>query len=342
MLSWWLNLAGLLLATAAACLMYFFPPSTRRYSADGGALGEWESDQGEAGRRAFKRQDRMTGFGVTVLGGGFALQALAAIIGRYLKPISTTSSPIATGVDTSIWAHWLQTLTTNADFWNAFWAAVFGAATGAILAFRLERNRREKERIRHELGQCHTLVYSLIHMLTVLEDFREQLFMKKAEELHRLPKWHEIGGLEGAPERGPGFAVKDYVFLLDRPDGGDKASELLNNIYIAAGNFDAILGRINLRTRLWHEFLVHRAARAFARGEDALPGIAQFGATSRRIQELTVWIADDISESITAFRGLFSQVYAVFRARYPKESFIYPQPVRPTVDPSGPLVDQSP
>ncbi len=268
------------------------------------------------------------------LGIGFALQALAAIVGLHFETTGVAPALATAPLNdpASAWG-WialrqlLGELSANHEFWNGFWAAVFGAAFGAFLAFTLERNRRNRERIRDELGQCHTLVYMLTHMLSMLEDFQEQLFTTKAKELGRPPKWSEIGGLEGAPERVPSFALGEYVFLLDKPGSEDKGPELLNDIYLTVSNMEMVLGHINLRTRLWHEYLVGRAACAFQRGEEAVVNAGQYGATAKRIEELTLWLAEDLPEAIVKFRSLFPRLYDVLKARYPKESFLYPASV---------------
>jgi hypothetical protein len=47
---------------------------------------------------------------------------------------------------------WVVRLPTYADFWHAFWAAVFGALTGAAAAFELERRREVNGVGRNMLG----------------------------------------------------------------------------------------------------------------------------------------------------------------------------------------------
>ena len=223
-------------------------------------------------------------------------------------------------------ADWLSALAHNAAFWNAFWPAIFGAAAGAIIAFRLEQHRRDEERISRELGQCHTLGYTLIHMLSMAEDFREQLFTRFATKYGRLPNWDEIHGLEGAPERGPGFAIKDYAFLLDGRDHSSPAPQLLNKTLIAARNFDAMLDRLTARTRLWHQYDEQRQSKTFSRGEEALQHMSRLAPLSTRIQELTTFLTADISESIADLGALLPMLSSVMRMRYPKRQFIVATP----------------
>ncbi len=236
---------------------------------------------------------------------------------------------------------WLLTLLSKGDFWSALFASVFGAAAGAWLAFTLERHRRRQERIERELGQCHTLVYMLTHLVSMLEDFCEQLFWERKAKLGRPPKWHEIGGLDGAPQHSSGFVIRDYVFLLDRPHDGDKAPELLNDLYLAVTKFDAILLLINSRTALWHEFKDQEAASMFRRGTEGATAFAQTGAIAKRVHEHSVWLAEDLPEVIAKFHKVFSALYAVLRQRYPNERFLVPTPVTPTPIHEGALFDPS-
>jgi hypothetical protein len=69
-------------------------------------------------------------------------------------------SAVACSYSSAMWhaiSNWLFRLPAYADFWNAFWAAVFGALAGAAAAFELERRRRRAQRIREEIGKCYTL-----------------------------------------------------------------------------------------------------------------------------------------------------------------------------------------
>jgi hypothetical protein len=236
---------------------------------------------------------------------------------------------------------WLLALASKGDFWSALFASVFGAAAGAWLAFTLERHRRQQERIERELGQCHALVYMLTHMVSMLEDFCEQLFLVQKAKLGRPPKWHEIAGLDGAPQHSSGFVIRDYVFLLDLPHDGDKAPELLDDIYYAVTKFEAILLLINSRTVLWHDFKDQQAAGLFQRGTEGTTALAQTGAIAKRVREHTVWLAEDLPEVIAKFHSLFPALYAVLRLRYPKESFLVPTPAVPRPKHDGPLIDQS-
>ena len=106
----------------------------------------------------------------------------------------------------AIW-QWLIGLPNYAEFWNPFWAAVFGAIAGAAAAFELERRRRRAERIRNEVGKCYTLHFYVMHMASVLGDFQEHLFGKKGDP----PRpWDKIGSLDGAPERGLDVSVRPW------------------------------------------------------------------------------------------------------------------------------------
>lgn len=221
-------------------------------------------------------------------------------------------------MDHVVWK-WLVGLPTYADFWNAFWAAMFGAVAGAVLAFALERRRRESERRREEIGKCYTLHFFVMHMASVLGDFQEHLFGKEGE----APRsWEKIGSLEGAPERGPDFETEKYAFLLDGSGADLTALTLLNKVYLARVNFNSTLERLHIRNRLWGQLLERRAGATFARGETAIDRMGQYQAVEVRIAELTEWLRIDFHDTIEELEAIQPLLHQVFQARYPKERFI--------------------
>lgn len=218
----------------------------------------------------------------------------------------------------AVW-HWLISLPGVTDFWNAFWAAVFGALAGAAAAFALERRRRDAERLRYELGQCHVLLFIVIRMASTLRDFQEQLF-EPIDGRQRV--WHEIGALSGAPLHGPEFAFQDYAFLLDGSETTSDAPGLLNKVYVATINFQANVDRLRERNELWHQLQQVRFGSAFVRGEEAAEAMGQSAGLQRRIHELTEWLREDVPEGIAELDALQPILQSVIRARFPRKDFI--------------------
>jgi hypothetical protein len=209
---------------------------------------------------------------------------------------------------------WLIGLPTYADFWNAFWASVFGATAGAFAAFTLERRRRKAERVRDEIGKCYTLHFFVMHMASVLLDFQGHLFGGEGN----APR----GSLEGAPQRGADFETKDYAFLLDGTSKNPEALALLNKIYLATVNFNSTLARLHTRNRLWGELLERRPGATFATGQTAIDRIGQYQAIEARVTELTEWLRFDFHETIEELEAIQPMLQRVFTARYPKVPFI--------------------
>jgi hypothetical protein len=194
----------------------------------------------------------------------------------------------------AIWK-WLVGIPTYADFWNAFWAAMFGAVAGAFIAFELERRRRRAERRDDEIGKLYTLHFFVMHMASVLLDFEEHLFGKPGEPVRT---WDKIGSLEGAPEGGSDFETQDYAFLLNGAEKDTTALSLLNKVYLARVNFNSTLTRLHIRNRLWNDLLERRVGATFARGETAIDRQGQQQAVAARIDELTGWLRKDFTETI--------------------------------------------
>jgi hypothetical protein len=213
---------------------------------------------------------------------------------------------------------WFVGLPTYADFWNPFFAAVFGAVAGAAAAFELERRRRKAERTREEIGKCYTLHFFVMHMASILLDFQEHL----GKEGDPPRGWDKIGSLEGAPERGPDFETKDYAFLLDGGSKNPEALTLLSKIYHATVNFNSTLARLHTRNRLWGDFLERRAAATFVTGQTGIDRISECGAVAARVEELTGWLRADFRETIEDLEAIQPMLRQVFSARYPKVEFI--------------------
>jgi hypothetical protein len=219
-------------------------------------------------------------------------------------------------------ADWWKTFWDHTEYWNAFWPAVWGALIGAIVATSLERCYRTRERTTGEVGECNKLLFILGRMLWALEDINDSLFVNQRKRLGREPAWNEIGAMEGAPAEGPEFIIGEYAFLLEDDDPSSLAPQMLARAYTAEANFGAILSRLNQRSQLWHEYNETRAVGAFGTGEAAMPGIAASGVLSARVKELTIWLAEDIPESIESFRKLLPELRAMLTKRYPKRHFI--------------------
>lgn len=214
---------------------------------------------------------------------------------------------------------WLVGLPTYTDFWNAFWAGLFGAVAGALLAFTLERRNREAEQKREEIGKCYTLHFFVMHMASVLGDFQEQLFGKEGD----APRsWDRIGSLDGAPERGTEFETEKYAFLLNGAAANPMALALLNKVYLARVNFNSALERLHIRNRLWGQLLERRGGATFSLGETAIDRMGQYHAIEARIIELTEWLRIDFRETIDELEAIQPLLHQVFKARYPKERLI--------------------
>lgn len=215
---------------------------------------------------------------------------------------------------------WLLGLPTYADFWNAFWASVFGATAGAVAAFALERRRREAERVREEIGKCYTLHFFVMHMASVLGDFQEHLFGKPG--MIQTRSWDQIGSLDGAPERGPDFETQNYAFLLDGSSKDPEALTLLNKVYLARVNFNSTLARLHTRNRLWSELQERRPGATFATGQTAIDRMGQYQAIETRVEQLTEWLRRDFHETLEELEAIQPILQRVFSARYPKVPFI--------------------
>ncbi|HUN73881.1 MAG TPA: hypothetical protein VMU40_05145 [Steroidobacteraceae bacterium] len=218
----------------------------------------------------------------------------------------------------AVW-HWLISLPGVTDFWNPFWAAAFGALAGAAAAFELERRRREAERVRYELGQCHILLFIVIRMASTVRDFQEQLF-EPIDGRERV--WHEIGTLSGAPLHGPEFAFKDYAFLLDGSETKSDAPGLLNKVYVSTINFQANVDRLRERNELWQQLQHVRFGSAFVQGEEAAEAMGHSAGLQHRIHELTEWLREDVPEGIAELDALQTVLPGVIRARFPTKHFI--------------------
>jgi len=221
---------------------------------------------------------------------------------------------------------WWRHFWDHADFWDAFWPSVWGALVGAGSAFALERRDRRNEQKAREIAECNRLMFTLIRMLSTLEDYEEQLFTLRKQRLKRDPEWNEIGALVGVTLRRPEFLLGEYTFLLE----GKKAvatAEALNSIYVAEANFQAIVERLIERNQLWNEHCAYRAQRQYTRGEHGLNEVGAEKLLEARIKELTVWLKEDLPESIGIFRKLLPKLHIALALRYPKQTFLSFQPL---------------
>jgi hypothetical protein len=214
-------------------------------------------------------------------------------------------------------------LTSISDFWKPLWASVAGALAGAAAAFQFEHQRRERARIRDELGQCHALHMNVVHMASILRDLQEQLF----GEVESKPKrWNEIGILNGAPRHGPEFAFKEYAFLLDGSDTKSPAPTLLSRISTATTNFESNLEWLHARNALWTRGAELESALGIAMGRDVIGINNQLEDVSRNMEQFTEWLRESVPESIEELEAIQPLLHQVLHARYPKQQFIMSKP----------------
>jgi hypothetical protein len=77
---WILNVAGLVLNTIAAGLMYYFPPRVQQFTEKGEAFLTFVSNPKEQKASVGKRQARLTKVGPGLLALGFGLQLVSAFL----------------------------------------------------------------------------------------------------------------------------------------------------------------------------------------------------------------------------------------------------------------------
>ncbi|MEX2125976.1 MAG: hypothetical protein WD795_18950 [Woeseia sp.] len=224
-------------------------------------------------------------------------------------------------------AEWWANFFEHATFWSAFWPAVWGAVVGAAAAFLLERRYRERERIAREVGECNRLIFTLGQMLSTLEDFQEVLFEHPRKAHGREPKWNEIGALPGAPTSGPAFVIGEYTFLLEDRDTTSDTPKVLGRAYFAASRFNSALALVHERTALYDRHQLQRVATQFSVGSEAAPGIIETEALGKRIEQLTMMLAEDLPEAIDIFRTVLGQLHETLSARYPGRQFINLSPM---------------
>lgn len=76
-------IVGLLAATVAAALMFYFPPRVTLYTAKGEPMVAWVGSTTERGLRAGKRQEFLSKLGPGLLIVGFALQLVGVVLQLY-------------------------------------------------------------------------------------------------------------------------------------------------------------------------------------------------------------------------------------------------------------------
>ncbi len=82
MLSWWLNVFGLLLGTSGAFVMYFRPPV---HLPENFLDPKWLASQTPIGRKALEMSRGVARLGVLFLLMGFVLQLAAALVSRFAE-----------------------------------------------------------------------------------------------------------------------------------------------------------------------------------------------------------------------------------------------------------------
>jgi hypothetical protein len=78
--AWSFNVIGLGTNTVAAILMYFYPPRVAQFTAKGEGVVNFVSATTEEGKRKGAWQRRLSKFALVLLGLGFFLQFIAALL----------------------------------------------------------------------------------------------------------------------------------------------------------------------------------------------------------------------------------------------------------------------
>jgi hypothetical protein len=77
--AWWLNVIGLVINTAAAVIVFFYPPVVTQFTAKGEPFITVVANPTEEGKRKGPWQRRLPRFALCLLGIGFLLQLLSAL-----------------------------------------------------------------------------------------------------------------------------------------------------------------------------------------------------------------------------------------------------------------------
>ena len=80
-----LNIAGLVLSTGAALLMYFYPPRIETYTEDGRRIVDWVGEPTEEGKARGRWQLRLAKFSPLLLALGLSLQIPAAWVALWYR-----------------------------------------------------------------------------------------------------------------------------------------------------------------------------------------------------------------------------------------------------------------
>lgn len=213
-------------------------------------------------------------------------------------------------------------------FWSNLVSTVIGAAVGALLAFELERRRRNDEQRHSEVGRCHQLFCLLVNRMNVLQDFHEQSFLD-FEKAHkgRAPKWHEVGALDGAPGRTDEIPIGDYTFLIDGRKHKSDAASLLRKVQLSTINTNSLFDRIARRNQLWHEREYLKPQAEMQIGPDGAQARVQVIALDRSLEESTTWMRKDFEEEIAALKTIFVVFYQVMGEHYPDEKILHAKPI---------------
>lgn len=205
-------------------------------------------------------------------------------------------------------------------------SSAFGAGFGALVAFSLARRRQAEDRVIAELGQCHILMFMLIHMAETMGNIDHQLFSQDKGPDGPRP-WERIGALEGAPTQTMGFLLRDYAFLVDGSEERSDAASVLKDVHTAVVSYEANIAMIHSRNQLRNEYIAKRDSVPLMTGEHAIPHINAYKVLCARIKEQTDWLRQDLPNDISTLELLCERLGRVISTRFPRRKFLFPEKI---------------
>jgi len=122
--------------------------------------------------------------------------------------------------------NWWPNFLTHPTFWTLL-PSVLGALAGAVSAFVLEPDTRERERIGREVGSAIALIFTLARCSARWRTSRIAVHRPRKRPGREAAVCTRSAGCPGAPEPGPSFVVGEYDFLLEDVDRKSNAPRAL-------------------------------------------------------------------------------------------------------------------
>lgn len=204
---------------------------------------------------------------------------------------------------------------------STFFAATFGAISGAVAAFKLEQKRREREQINEQVADGNRTLLDLLGIWNSLSNYKQQVVDEIAENIPENGYWFALPSTLIPYSEDTLLDPSRYEFLL-----GTGGADIAARLRIERDRYALFLWLVQERSRILREFARPKweAAGFGLGGEFSHQQIIDITGPNiyAELRDMTGSILKFLPKDIDSSRALFRELRDYLESAFPDVTII--------------------